>query len=301
MQKDLELTSLGVRSLEQVATKKLGGKLTLKQLTSLESIKAFLARLEGVKAIELNQFQGQEALDFSRAQSLEKFVFSTCPKITSLTFPAELQEVKISSDVNLDQPTLPKILGLKKVKGTLELTGLCPKDKTPTYGIESLEEVGFLRLETANITCLSFPHLRRITDEGLDFNYINSLYANGSKRADLLPPATLDFPELVETTSLGFSSHIIETLRMPKLKKVGEIKFACYYPVNKNSQLKDLSSLSALEEVNSVSITNLTALADYSFLKRAVQNGSLTSFDTDNNLYNPTLSDLKAGHFSPNN
>ena len=61
--------------------------------------------------------------------------------------------------------------------------------------------------------------------------------------------------------------------------------------------MTNLNGLSALEKVKSVAFTHLKAFNDYSFLKNAVANGSLSKLNIRGSLYQPSLDDLKNGNF----
>lgn len=301
VQGDLELISVGSRSLNQIGVKKVGGRLSLDKLTSLSDVSPFLAQVKEAKEIEIVHFQGKGNIDLSKTKSLAVFKIDNCPNVETLILPEEMEKVSVSVDIGLMLPHLLEIKGVKKVTEQLSLSRLCPEKKTEVYGIESLEEVGSLSLTCANITRLYFPNLKRVTSGSLYFLYITNYYVENSDKAHLLPPSTLDFPLLEEVESIDFNSHIIEMLNMPKLKKADKIRLICDWPLYKNDDLKDLSLLTALEEVREVQLQNMKAFDDYSFLKKAVENGSLQNLRAGGNKFNPSLSDLKAGRFTPSN
>ena len=85
---------------------------------------------------------------------------------------------------------------------------------------------------------------------------------------------------------------------MPQLKTISvELVIQCYWPKNANNVLTNLNGLSALEKVRYVKFNNLKAFKDYSFLKRAVANGSITYLYANNTYYQPSLYDLQDGKF----
>lgn len=301
VQSDLELTSVGVRSLNQIGVKKVGGRLSLDKLTSLSDVSPFLAQVKEAKEIKIVHFQGKGSIDLSKTKSLAVFKLDNCPNVETLILPEEMEKVDVSADLDLMQPHLLTIKGIKKVTEELSLSKLCPEKTTEVYGIESLEEVGSLSLSSANITRLYFPNLKRITSGALSFSFISKYYEKNSDKAHLLPPSTLDFPLLEEVKSIDLNTHITEKLNMPKLKKADKISLVCYWPVQKNDDLKNLSLLTALEEVREVQLQNMKAFDDYSFLKKAVENGSLQKLRAERNKYNPSIADLKAGRFTPSN
>lgn len=301
VQGDIELTSAGIHSLSQIGVKKVGGKLSLDKLTSLSDVSSFFAQVEEAKEIKIVHFQGTGSFDLSKTKSLAVFTLDNCPNVETLILPEEMEKVNVSANIDLLLPHLIEIKGIKRVTKELSLSKLCPEKKTEVYGVESLEEVGSLSLNSANITRFYFPNLKRVTSGALSFSFISKYYERNSDRAHLLPPSTLDFPLLEEVKSIDLNTHITEKLNMPKLKKADKISLVCYWPVQKNEGLKDLSPLTALEEIREVQLRNMKAFDDYSFLKKAVENGSLQQLRVGGNKYNPTLADLKAGRFTPSN
>lgn len=295
----LSLVSCGIQSLDQVGVKQIGGLLTLENLTSLSSLEGFISRLETVPEIKLVQYQGGGTMDLSKAANLTKVSLETCPNLKTLVLPQELENMVVKSDMNILLDHLLEIKGIKSVSERVELTGLCPREKTASYGIASLETAGSLSMSTANITRLTFKNLKRVTKGDINFSYFTTFYDSNSDKAQLLPPSVLEFPALEEAKGISLNTHITETLDMPKLKKVGKIELECYYPVQKNEHMKDLSKLTSLEHITEIVLNNMYAFEDYSFLKKAVENGSLKRISGSRNKYTPRLSDLKAGRYTP--
>ena len=126
---------------------------------------------------------------------------------------------------------------------------------------------------------LNFPLLEEA--KKIDYNYASAAFEGKIKEIQAqCAMKKVVAPKLQSVEKMSFNLHDLEMLDMPQLKTISdELVIQCYWPKNANNVLTNLNGLSALEKVKSVAFTNLKTFNDYSFLKNAVANGSLSKLN----------------------
>ncbi len=227
--------------------------------------------LYGLNSVEEIDASGCTSLDILNLVSLYKLSSfkSGNSVLTTLTLNSGSKVV----------PETVVITGVEEVTGTLSITNnyneyftldgsikkvgtLKANSETRmlNVSIPNIEEVGTLNM-SSNYTWLSFKmkNLKTITTQ-LNFGNMRDMPDDG-----------LDFPSLTKVETLTISGY-------------------------QTAILTSLKGFSALEEVGSVSITNMANLVDFSALATAAE--KMTSgWTVSGNAYNPTLDDMHAGKY----
>ena len=226
---------------------------------------------------------------------VQKINIERCRNVEELILPKVMKKVEIKGDGMMQLKQLIKMTGIEEVSESFIISNY--HLATPQEIQIMLTKAGEIKVGCSNILSLSFPLLEEA--KNIEYNYIPAAY-DGKKKEIQAQYAMqkLVAPKLQSVQKMSFNLHDLEMLDMPQLKTIKErLTIQCHYPKNANSVLKNLNGLSALDNIKEIQFNNLIVFNDYSFLKIAVANGSLTSVKINGSFYQPSLEDLKAGKF----
>ena len=291
-----ELNALRLQSLKEVEDISLPVVLTTYEAPLLNKVSRFymsnflpsmVEHLEEVEllSIDLREYSGKhESINMSSIGKMKDLGINLC-ELDLVVFP-------------------------KNVYGTIRLDfNSCPINKVPK--MEGLVECG--SIDIAPIYQGSFdiklPETLKLINGALSVdNGIRNITAKGLVKARDVKLNNsnieyLDMP-LLETIdgTMDLRTKYLKDANFPKLTNVKNLLVGSDGSWNANIELTNLNFLSSLQKVESFKITYCTKLRDYTGLKQLVENGQInesnwTSNKVNNNLYNPTYQDLKAGRY----
>ena len=222
----------------------------------------------------------------------------------------DLSHVQSIENVTISPYTIGKIIFPETISGDVVISyNGRPVTKAPI--MEGLKECQSFMLELAHdMEEVELPATLEKISKGLKLtSNFKKVTAKGLKEIgenlDLGGAATeyLDMPALEKVGGdLDLQTKYFKDANLPKLTEVGAIKFGGRGNWEQNESLVNLNFLSHLQKLKKVEIAYCTVLMDYSGLKQLVENGQInesnwTSSKVNNNLYNPTYQDLKAGRY----
>lgn len=291
---DFILYGCSLPNLNQVGIKNIKGKLSFTNLSNMENIQSFSKQLEEVKEISLTDINADGVWDFSNSQ-VQKFSIERCRNVQELILPKKMASVEIKGDNMMQLKSMVKVSGLQEVSNMFSISSYHlakPEDLTI-----DLVKAKVLSVMCSNLNSLVLPNMEEVSE--LSYNYMSS--AHDGRNKELQAQCAMKkvvAPKLQTADKMSFNLHDLEMMDMPQIKTIKErLTVQCHYPKNANSVLKNLNGLSALENIKEIQFNNLIVFNDYSFLKKAVANGSLTSVKINGSFYQPSLEDLKAGKF----
>lgn len=226
----------------------------------------------------------------------------------------EIELIDISSiaslkSVTIDPCTLRRVIFPQKVEGEIVLNyNSRPAKIAPK--MEGLVECGNFKIQyPSDIYDIEFPEtLKTINGELVVSNSIRKVTAKGLVKAGGVNIGNsnteyVDMP-LLETISgtMNLQAKNLKDANFPKLNDVNSLLIGSNGSWNANTQLTNINFLSSLQKNQSIKITYCRSLLDYTGIKQLVENGQInesnwTSSKVNNNLYNPTYQDLKAGRY----
>jgi hypothetical protein len=175
--------------------------------------------------------------------------------------------------------------GTDRIDGTLTVSNYT---QNATLTLAGLKYIGTYSQTNGRTTgqSLSFPDLERM----------DVLKVSGSWFAGL------DAPKLqsVSTWSVSFLSKVTSSsqLSMPALREIGTLTLSGGSSYNAKSMvLTELNAFADVTSIQSVNITYMGSLADYSGLKTAFPTIEKANWNVANNKYNPTWEDMQAGNY----
>lgn len=233
--------------------------------------------------LDLSEYGGKyESINMSSIGKLNNLRIKLC-EIDLLVFPK-----KVDGTISLDFYSRPK--KAPKMGGLVECGSFLTEYPSNSYEIEFPET-----LKTVNGELAVTNSIKRVTAKGLV--KAGGVNISGSNTE------YLDMP-LLETVSgtMDLQAKYLKDANFPKLTNVKNLLVGCNGSWNANIELTNLNFLSSLQKVESFKITYCTKLRDYTGIKQLVENGQInesnwTSNKVNNNLYNPTYQDLKAGRY----
>lgn len=291
---NFSLVGCGVSNLNQLGVEKIYGKLSFSNLSNLQDIENLCRQLKEVKEVSLIDVNADGKWSFSNS-GVQKINIERCRNVEELILPKVMTKIEIKGDGMMQLKQLIKMSGIEEVSENFIISNY--HLATPQEIQILLTKAGEIKVGCSNILSLSFPLLEEA--KNIEYNYIPAAY-DGKKKEIQAQYAMqkLVAPKLQSVQKMSFNLHDLEMLDMPQLKTIKErLTVQCHYPKNANSVLKNLNGLSALENIKEIQFNNLIVFNDYSFLKKAVANGSLTSVKINGSFYQPSLEDLKAGKF----
>lgn len=289
---DFVLYGCPIKNIDQLAVETVNGMLGLSNLTSLQSIGSFFKSVKKAKKIELNFLLVSGALDLSGI-TFDDLNLINCSNLTEIILPQELNSLELKGNHTFRQKTVPVIKGLKKVTD-FSILDIVTKEVLD-YQLPDLEAVeNNFSIRLANVKSIIAPKLKSVKNQ-FSIPLLTNVYQYN--HAGEVSVKSVVCPSLEATNLLYVDSPDLETIDFPKLTTLDQLRIVSNYPVNNNSKLKNLTGLKVLKQVRSIETRNLKEFTDYSFLKLAVENGSLKEVKASLNKYNPTLDDLKAGKY----
>lgn len=291
---NFSLVGCGVSNLNQLGVEKIYGKLSFSNLSNLQDIENLCRQLKEVKEVSLIDVNADGKWSFSNS-GVQKINIERCRNVEELILPKVMTKIEIKGDGMMQLKQLIKMSGIEEVSENFIISNY--HLATPQEIQILLTKAGEIKVGCSNILSLSFPLLEEA--KNIEYNYIPAAY-DGKKKEIQAQYAMqkLAAPKLQSVQKMSFNLHDLEMMDMPQLKAIKEkLTVQCHYPKNANRVLKNLNGLSALENIKEIQFNNLKVFNDYSFLKKAVANGSLTSVRISDSLYQPSLEDLKAGKF----
>lgn len=290
---DVKIVNAAIKSLHQVAIKNIGGALELSNLSELEGVKSFVDQMENIGGdIKLGKVDLSEGIDLRRFTS-KSISLSDLPALGDLILPVELESLNITGKHNAYWIQVPVISGLKTV-GKLTCSNIGYEELQEELTMPDLEKAETLSLSIHNVRTLSFPKLRSLNT--LSLGIVQFPFSNDKENGIMTERVSAPLLETI-ADKMDFNAPHLKELDMPSLKSVKQMDWVVYWPFNQNLTCTDLNGLSALEHVESINFSSLKAFMDYSFARKAVENGSLKSVSTSRNAYNPTLQDLIEGKY----
>lgn len=294
----LALESLLFPELTEVDNLSIPDNLTKYEAPKLEKVNTLLyingylpsifEHLKSIPKLEIdlskNESKVVEQIDLSRVQSIDNVTIKP-NTIGKIIFPETISGNIVISYNGRPVTKAPIMEGLKECQGFMfELA----------HNMEEVELPASL-VKIANSLKLT-SNFKRVTAKGLK---------EVGGNIDLGSAATeyLDMPALEKVGGdLDLQTKYFKDANLPKLTEVGAIKFGGRGYWEQNESLTHLNFLSHLQKLKKVEIMYCTVLMDYSGLKQLVENGQInesnwTSNKVNNNLYNPTYQDLKAGRY----
>lgn len=290
---NLIISNAIIKSLNQVALHKIAGKLELNQLLELETIIPFINQLKEVGEFKFKEVDISENLDLS-ALNPKRIAFEELKKIGNLILPTKLESLTITSKYGEYWDDVPTFSGLREA-GDVKFSNIGYTETKELFELPDLEVVtGSISISMHNTRVISLPKLRTTNTLSLGIVHFpfNEDKENGIMNEKLSCP-------LLETVAeqIDFNSPHLAEVELPRLKSIKKLQFSVYWPFNQNLVCTDLNKISSLESIEEINISSLKAFTDFSFLKKAVDNGSLKTVKTGGNAYNPTLTDLQEGKF----
>lgn len=292
---DFSLIGCGVSNLSQLGVEKISGKLSFTNLSNFQDMVSLSSQIKEVKEVSLIDINADGKWDFS-SSGVQKLNIERCRNVQELILPKEMVSVDIKGDNMMQLKSMVKISGLQKVSEIFSINA---------YHLAQAQDVtiDLVKAQTISVKCsnlnsLVLPNLEETAQ--IDYSYISAAH-DGNKKEIQAKCALrkLVAPKLQTIDRLSFNVYDLEILDMPALKSIKDnLSITCYHPKNQNKVLANLSGLKSLEEVPKVVFANLTGFQDYTFLKKAVEKGTLTTLSVKNCLYAPTLDDLKAGKYT---
>lgn len=291
---DFILNGCGLSDLNQFGVKTIDGKLEFTNLSKLQDITAFANQLKKVASVSLVDINAGGVWDFSNT-GIEGIMLERCRNVEDLILPKVMKKVEIKGDAMMQVKQLLKMSGVEEVSEIFKVSNYHLAE--PQEVQIMLTKAGDITMDCSNMLSLNFPLLEEA--KKIDYNYSSSAFDGRNKEIQAqCAMKKLVAPKLQSVEKMSFNLHDLEMLDMPQLKTISdELVIQCYWPKNANNVLTNLNGLSALEKVKSVAFTHLKAFNDYSFLKNAVANGSLSKLNIRGSLYQPSLDDLKNGNF----
>lgn len=247
---------------------------------------------------------------FEHLKSIPKLEIDLSKNESKVVEQIDLSRVQSIDNVTIKPNTIGKIIFPETISGNIVISyNGRPVTKAPI--MEGLKECqGFMFELAHNMEEVELPaSLVKIANSLKLTSNFKRVTAKGLKEVggniDLGSAATeyLDMPTLEKVGGdLDLQTKYFKDANLPKLTEVGAIKFGGRGYWEQNESLTHLNFLSHLQKVKRVEIAYCTVLMDYSGLKQLVENGQInesnwTSSKVNNNLYNPTYQDLKAGRY----
>lgn len=319
------LTSFSMPKLERVSQLKIDlnfwspqiafQSLNLQSLKSVEGDFTFNANaLNEMKIFELPALErvaGQLYFQHYYGDTFSIPKLSDCAVIWFYYF-GNVKEINLASVENLRDLKLGGCYHLEDVKSRSSIENLTINaigTELPLFPFKGLEEItGTLQLENfKDGSIYEIPGIKKI-------NIISGM--GGSKFLEL------SYPDLEEVGNATFQIYTLNYLRLPKLKIVREnftfstlrdleiLELPALEKIGGKFTLSGMTWMPSdfmqmdcpvLTDVGSVAISDLKDLVDFSALKNVVGTLDASQWKVSGCAYNPTLEDMKAGKYTPEN
>ncbi|MEA4918275.1 hypothetical protein [Proteiniphilum sp.] len=262
-------------------------------LSGSNLVKLNMSKLEETGNISFTNLKIKE-LDFSLLQTAANITLSGIENINELAFPV----LKKAQNFSLSKPTNLKTLDL----GASEIGGLTLSDFQSISIKGTGKMTGTLYLSGTALSC----KITGIKEIGAITSYTSAPY--------------LECAGLEQVNGNVYVQHY-EKMLFPDLKKItGSLTFQCYYAQDttdshvtfakletvggalsvsgSNDGLTHLNMFSSLKSAQSIAVTNLKKLVDYTGLKNVIHSITDKNWRATGNAYNPTYQDLLNGKWT---
>ena len=319
------LTSFCMPKLEQVRELKINmdfwspqvafQSLNLQSLKSVEGDFSFnvnaLNEMETFELPALERVAGTLYITYYYGEKFSIPNLSDCA-VMMLFYFDKLKELDIAAVKNLQTLRIGGFKELVNVKSSPSIENLtinALNAEVKPFPFKNLQEI------TGTFLLENFPQNSTYVISGIKkINTISGM--GGSKFGDL------SYPDLEEVGTATFQMYLLNYLRLPKLKTVREnftigsirdlkiLELPALEKVGGKFTLSGMSWLPSdfsqmvfpvLAEVGSVAISDLKDLSDFSALKNVVGTLDASQWKVSGCAYNPTLDDMKAGKYIPEN
>ena len=222
-----------------------------------------------------------EKLDFTAIENLQTLTIGGCSKLTEVESRPSIVNLTINA-LSEELPPFP-FKDLQEITGTFELDNF---KNNPTYEITGIKKINVISgMGVSVFSDLAYPDLDEVGSATFQMYLLNYLRLQKLK--------------LVRENFTFSSLRDLEILELPVLEKIGG-KFTLSGMTWLPSDFTQMD-LPMLTEVGSVSITDLRDLSNFSALKNVVEALNDSQWKVSGCAYNPTLDDMKAGRYTPEN
>lgn len=284
----MKLSSSPIASVEDIHIESIGEKLELYNIPSLKDISPLFKKLTKLPVLWMTFVLSEGSLDISKT-GVKQVRLDQCNNLKEIIVPEVMKEVYIAGDKNAPRKKPIRISGLKQVEQKLEINNLIlsePQD----WDLTGLETGSIFIKNTVNLKNFSAPDLEEAVDIRLNADRDDTVWEG------------VFFEKLTKTKTFYCESMtFLKNIKCPKMREVNTLLIEDWS--HKNKTLTDLNGLTSVEKIDALILRNNVNFIDYSFLKTAITNGSITreiwdrNFSIASNGYNPTFEDLQAGHY----
>jgi hypothetical protein len=241
-------------------------------------------KLSSCSQIYLYYLTQLSSIDLSKLSTIPTLDIIACYILSSVTVQ---QGALVDVNLNAGSKVCADVVfpGTDRIDGTLTVSNYTQNE---TLTLAGLKYIGTYSQTNGRTTgqSLSFPDLERM----------DVLKVSGSWFAGL------DAPKLqsVSTWNVSFLSKVTSSsqLSMPALREIGTLTLSGGSSYNAKSMvLTELNAFADVTSIQSVNITYMGSLADYSGLKTAFPTIEKANWNVANNKYNPTWEDMQAGNY----
>ncbi|ULB33825.1 MULTISPECIES: DUF5018 domain-containing protein [Proteiniphilum] len=286
---NLELRSIPITSVEDMANiNSIDGKLITNNLPSLKDISPIFRNLTNLSELSMTFVLCEGVVDVSKT-GVEQVLLDQCNNLEEIIVPEVMKELYVGGDTNAPRKKPIRISGLKEVEQKIEISNLIlsePQD----WVLTGLESGSIFIKNSMNLKSFSAPDLKEAKELWIRED-------RNSKHWE-----SISFAKLTKLNKLNcVQMFSLKTIECPMLQEINTLSISDWK--DKNEKLTHLNGLSSLEKIEFLTLKNISNFNDYSFLKKAITNGSITkeiwnrNFSIANNGYNPTFQDLQAGHY----
>ncbi len=279
MQSFNSLTAIRLPKLEEAPSMTLNGP----EVTEIE-----MPVIADCKALTLNGFTKIQEFRFPALLGNEfegTLTVISCDNMERISGPAVYKgnvRVTTSRTANAMVPVFVAADG-SDVKFTKDYTVTVYKKHISLKGVEAV--LGSLSFSGYTLTDIDFGDIRELGSYGVNYD---------SRVVRIAAPKLEKVNN--EIRILGLSG--LESLEFPMLKDAGTLTISGNR-WNLNTKLKSLAGFSSLETADKIEVAYCPALSDFSPLGRAAATLTDGQWVVNDNLYNPTLEDMKAGRYVP--
>ncbi len=241
-------------------------------------------KLSSCSQIYLYYLTQLSSIDLSKLSTIPTLDIIACYILSSVTVQ---QGALVDVNLNAGSKVCADVVfpGTDRIDGTLTVSNYTQNETLTLAGLKYIGTYSQTNGRTAGQS-LSFPDLERM----------DVLKVSGSWFAGL------DAPKLqsVSTWSVSFLSKVTSSsqLSMPALREIGTLTLSGGSSYNAKSMvLTELNAFADVTSIQSVNITYMGSLADYSGLKTAFPTIEKANWNVANNKYNPTWEDMQAGNY----
>lgn len=260
-----------------------------KHITIYNYLPSMLEHLSDVNALQINLVNSKEKiahLDLSSIKQVKEITLMPNDDLGKVTFP-EIVNGKIILSYNSNNSTkAPQMDGVKECKSfSVELANNLKEIELPASLTKVTEDI-----RMAN--SIEFVTAKGLKEIGKDLFLKNASIKH------------LDMPMLEKVGGdLNLQNKNLESANIPQLKEVGSILIGSEGSWDKNTVLTNINFLSGIQKTKKIFIRYCTNLTDFSGIKQLVENGQINKDNwnnksINNNAYNPTFEDLKAGKYT---